>query len=351
MPQPPIFKITYWGVTGTLTAPLRPPEVTEKIVAAVCRLIDKQKLERLRSGPGLERAVREAVDEGLTFAERSTYGGNTTCVEVQTPDATLILDCGSGLRELGMDLRRRWNAPDYDGARTAHVLMTHPHLDHILAIPYAGPFYDPRNHFTLWGTRSVLESLAAVLSPVSPLSHTYFPPSFDLMTALKDIRELKAGEDFHIGSTRIRTQQLNHPGGCLAYRLENSGRVFVFATDHEHPEIPDAGLAEFARGADVFYTDGQYLLIEYEGREGLRGEGPIDHRGWGHSTVEGCVSTAVAAGVRELHLGHRDPTRTDKSLEEIENYLQKCLEEQLHLAGRAGTCQALIPYEGMTFRL
>lgn len=352
MPSSPVFTITYWGVTGTLTAPLRPPEVTAKIALAVQRLIERGRLADLRPGPDLAEAVRAAVQDGLTFAERATFGGNTTCVEVQTPDALLILDCGSGLRELGIELRRRWNEPGYTGSRAAHVLMTHPHLDHVLAIPYVGPFYDRRNHFTLWGSRVVLDSLAAVLSPESTLSHTYFPPSYDLMTALKGFRELKAGEDFHIGSTRIRTRELNHPGGCLAYRLENAGRVFVFATDHEQSEVPDRQLAEFAHGADVFYMDGQYLAAEYEGQKGLTGEAPTDHRGWGHSTVEACARTAVAAAARELHLGHRDPTRTDGHLAEIEHFLQQCLREELHHADRsADACKALIPYEGMTFQL
>src|SRR5262249_29214613 len=154
-------------------------------------------------------------------------------IEVQTPDALLILDSGSGMRELGIVLHHRWNAPDYQGSRAAHVLISHPHMDHTFATPYVGPYFDPRNHFSLWGSRSVLDSLAAVLSPESPLSHTYFPPSYDLMKALKDFHELRPGDDFTIGSTRIRTHALHHPGGCLAFRLDNAGRSFVFATDHE----------------------------------------------------------------------------------------------------------------------
>ena len=35
------FTITYWGVTGTLCAPLRPPEVTDKLVRAVEELAEQ----------------------------------------------------------------------------------------------------------------------------------------------------------------------------------------------------------------------------------------------------------------------------------------------------------------------
>ncbi len=127
------------------------------------------------------------------------------------------------------------------------------------------------------------------------------------MKALEDFRPIQPGADFHIGATRISTYALCHPGGCLAYRLENAGHVYVFATDHEHVEVPDRGLAAFARGADVLYTEGQYTLAEYEGRDSVGGNPPLVRVGWGHSTIEACVATAVAAEVRELHLGHRDP--------------------------------------------
>ena len=148
-----VFTITYWGVTGSLCAPLRPPEVTDKLVRAVEELVVRGKLADLRPGPGLHEAILAEVQK-LPFPLRSTYGGNTTCVEVRTPDSLIILDCGSGLRELGIALDQRWNAAGYDGARSAHVLITHPHMDHTFGIPYTSPYFDPGNHFSLSASRS-----------------------------------------------------------------------------------------------------------------------------------------------------------------------------------------------------
>ncbi len=345
------FTITYWGVTGTLCAPLRPPEVTDKLVRAVEELAAQGGLAELRPGPGLREAVQKQVAQ-LPFHLRATYGGNTTCVEVRTPDALIILDCGSGLRELGIELDRRWNAPGYDGPRAAHVFITHPHMDHTFGIPYTSPYFDPRNHFSLWTSRSVLNSLSAVLSPEAPLSHTYFPPSYDLMKALKDFHELQPGDEFSVGSTRVRTYPLNHPGGCLAFRLENAGRVFVFATDHEQPQVPDPGLASFAHKADLLYTEGQYLQTEYDGKEAVPGDVPLRRHGWGHSPMEACVSTALAARVRRLHVGHREPRRGDDRIAECERYLQRLAREELARLGRpADECAVAIPYEGMTVQV
>ena len=241
------FTITYWGVTGTMSAPLRPAELTDKVVAAVTRLIEQGSLNGLQPGPSLDADVRRVVTSALPFHLRSGYGGNTTCVEVQTPDALLILDSGSGFRELGTVLAARWQAEGDRATRRAHILLTHPHMDHTFATPYFVPYYDSRNHFTLWGTQRVIDSITAVLDPHSQLSQIYFPPTFDQLKAIREFRPLEEHAEFRIGGTRITTYALCHPGGCLAYRLENAGKVFVFATDHEQPEVPDRSLAEFAR--------------------------------------------------------------------------------------------------------
>ncbi|MGH7169451.1 MAG: MBL fold metallo-hydrolase [Gemmataceae bacterium] len=343
-----VFTITYWGVTGTLTAPLRPAEVTEKLVAALQRLIEHDRLADLRPGPDLQANLRRRIEEELPFHLRSTYGGNTTCLEVQTPDALLILDCGSGFRELGVSLAARWQSKSSGPERTAHVLVSHSHIDHIYATPYFVPYYDPNNRFIIHGSPDTIHNLGMLFDPQSEMSRRYFPPTYDQMKALEDFRPIQPGEAFQIASTHIRTRALTHPGGCLAYRLENAGRVFVFATDHEQVEVPDRGLIEFARGADLLYTEGQYTHGEYEGRDKVGDSPPMSRLGWGHSTIEACVSTAVAAEVRELHVGHRDPARNDEDIARLEVFLRARLREELRSAGRAEeSCRARIVHEGL----
>lgn len=345
------FTITYWGVTGTLSAPPRPPEMTDRLVRAIARLAEEGRLADLRPAADLEAQVRRRV-EALPFHLRTSYGGNTTSVEVRTPDELLILDCGSGFRELGIALEARWQAEGPRAVRAAQVLLTHPHMDHTFGTPYFAPYYNPANSFTIWGSRATLDSLGAVLDPRSSLSQLYFPPTYAEMKALRDIRTLEAGLTLRLGSTAVSTYALHHPGGCLAYRLENAGRVFVFATDHEQQQVPDPGLAAFARGADLLYTEGQYTRAEYEGREGVAGDPAFPRRGWGHSPVEACVSTAVAAGVRALHVGHRDPRRNDEQIAQLDAYVRELARDELRRAGRpADSMEALIPYEGMTVRL
>jgi phosphoribosyl 1,2-cyclic phosphodiesterase len=354
MPTDSAFTVTYWGITGSFSAPLLPSAVTAKVVQTIERLASEGRLAQfayLGSGPDLREAIEREVAR-VPLHVRSTYGGNTTCVEVQTGDGLFILDCGSGYRELGLALQRRWNAPGYTGARSAHVLVSHPHMDHTYATPFFGPYYDPRNRFTIWGTQAVIDSMKVVLSPESVLSKTYFPPTFAMMKAFDRLEVIVPGQEVSVGATRIGTFALCHPGGSLAFRLEHGGKAFGFATDHEQQEVPDAALAEFARGADLLYTEGQYTQAEYDGREALPGEAPAPRRGWGHSPVEACVRTALAAGVRRLHVGHRDPLRGDADIARLEAYCRDVARDELRRLGRdPATFKMAIPHEGLTVRL
>ena len=61
------------------------------------------------------------------------YGGNTTCLEIRTKNGDiLIVDAGSGIRELG-------NLLLAEDRHTYTLLMTHAHWDHIMGFPFFKP--------------------------------------------------------------------------------------------------------------------------------------------------------------------------------------------------------------------
>ena len=84
--------------------------------------------------------------------ETQIYGGNTSCVTVESMDALIVLDAGSGIRRLGND-------PLVKKYKVIHILLTHLHMDHILGLGFFGPLYNPTQEVHIWGPASFNSSL------------------------------------------------------------------------------------------------------------------------------------------------------------------------------------------------
>jgi phosphoribosyl 1,2-cyclic phosphodiesterase len=228
------------------------------------------------------------------------YGGNTACVEVISSNgARFVLDCGTGLRLLGNE----WEQSGFGRSIEAHVLVTHYHWDHIQGIPFFPPFSQSRNKFHLYGFQSKFvgpDSLHKVFD--AQLASPYFPVGASAMASAREFHEIDGGERFEINGTYISTCWLNHPQGCLAYRLNTEAGSVVYATDNE-PGVPefDENLRQIASGADVLICDSQYSPEQLA----------TTRKGWGHSSWLECVKIARQARVRNLVLFHHDPDSTD----------------------------------------
>ena len=248
--------------------------------------------------------------------ERDTwrYGGNTACVEVMAAGGTrFILDCGTGLRMLGNRLHaqsQQWAESHGPGGLEAHVLVTHYHWDHIQGIPFFLPFFEPHNSFHFASFQSKYlgrNSLRQVLE--AQLAKPYFPVDVSIMEATRSFREVAGGEQWDVHGTHISTAWLNHPQGCLGYRLDTPTGSIVYATDNE-PGVSefDNNIRELARGADVLIYDAQYS------RSALA----QDKKGWGHSSWEEGVAVAKASGAKQLILFHHDPDSDDRAIDELQ---------------------------------
>ncbi len=258
------------------------------------------------------------------------YGGNTVCLELQFSDShrRIIIDAGSGLRELGDHLLNNDNG---NGPVRADLLLTHTHLDHILGIPFFSPIYIPDTQLRIYGPVTCEdESLETVLG--GQLSYRYFPVRQAELAAQIEYVDLKEGS-FDLGDgIRVTTKYLNHPLLCFGYRIEYDGRIFCtaydtepfynfFSTDPGDPDYDEAlaqegelaanlgnsSMEEFVAGADLLVYDGQYTQQEYE-------SGKI---GWGHTPVEHAIDLARRSQIDKLALIHHDPMRTDAQLDEL----------------------------------
>ena len=241
------------------------------------------------------------------------YGGNTPCVELTAPDGThIILDCGTGLRMLG----NQWTRNDGDSSIKAHVFVTHYHWDHIQGIPFFRPFYLPQNEFHFYSFPSKYlgrDSLRHVLE--AQLARPYFPVDLTLMHSAREFAEITGGDQFEIHGTKVTARWLNHPQGCLGYRIETSAGTIVYATDNE-PGVPelDENLRQLADGADVFINDAQCSPEQLASTR----------KGWGHSSWLEGVKLARECRVKNLVLFHHDPDSTDRV---VDGYLHAARQE------------------------
>ena len=230
------------------------------------------------------------------------YGGNTVCVEVRLADDTcIILDGGTGIRELGKALI----AEGY--RKPMHLFITHSHWDHIIGLPFFGPVYSKDSNILVHATTE--RSFERIRNPIM-FDSVHFPVTWAQLPAkLERIEQLGP---HRVGSATVTHVELNHPGGSIGYRIDDAdGTSMCYLTDNElaPPGPPTTSideLARFAAGTDLMIHDAQYVAADL----------PAKH-GWGHSIVDQVLALAKTAEVRRLALHHHDPDRDDDALDAI----------------------------------
>ena len=232
--------------------------------------------------------------------ENMRYGGNTSCVEVRVGHELYIFDCGTGFRILGQALRHEFNGTPV----SAHVFVSHFHWDHIQGIPFFGPLYDNSENRFHFHSSSRTRSLKRVLE--EQMAAPYFPVGLTEMQARQNFYNLEEGR-IQLGDVTLQTLWLNHPQGCMGFRMETKEGVFVYATDNEPGDaLFDKNVRQLAAGADVLIYDAQYLPQEYERK-----------RGWGHSHWREAINVVTESGAKDLILFHHDPDHNDTCIDKV----------------------------------
>jgi phosphoribosyl 1,2-cyclic phosphodiesterase len=249
----------------------------------------------------------------------------------------VILDAGTGIRELGLDLLGRPEAAE--GIR-GDVFLTHAHWDHIQGIPFFAPIFGRGNHFTIHGSRALERSVDRVVR--DQMSPVVFPVTFEELAATVDFREVAAEERFQGDGYVVEPFGVRHPGGALGFRLRETDEAggLVYVPDNEiceaarYESSPDwrRRFIAWMRGARVLVHDTMFTSDEYG-----------QHRGWGHSTYDEAVEVALEAEVERLVLFHHRPERTD---EDVDRWLDHCRQV---VSRRGGNLEVFAAAEGMRF--
>jgi phosphoribosyl 1,2-cyclic phosphodiesterase len=229
------------------------------------------------------------------------YGGNTSCVEVRFGNNLFVFDCGTGFRSLGQQLESESNGKPI----SAHIFVSHFHWDHIQGIPFFRPLYEnSQNQFSFHSSRRT-RSLQRVME--EQMASPYFPVNTSEMKAQRNFYDMEEGET-KLPDATMRALWLNHPQGCMGFRLETRDGILVYATDNEPgDELFDRNVRKLAEGANVLIYDSQYLPGEYEARR----------RGWGHSHWREAINVVMESGAQELVLFHHDPDHDDSVIDGV----------------------------------
>jgi phosphoribosyl 1,2-cyclic phosphodiesterase len=337
------MKVRFWGTRGSLPAPLTATQVRAKVLQAL----------EAAHGLHLPEQVAELaafVDQHLPFHVRSTAGGNTACVQIESGSADyVLLDAGTGIRDFAHHYRQatlRRTRVSFPHSTTFHIFLSHLHWDHVQGLPFFYPLYLADHRVIFYGGHDGLE--AALRQQFSAPS---FPVPYEALKARISFQRVTPAEALEVAGLRVQTIAQDHPGGSFGYRFTRDGRSCVYSTDCEHKQpavhAPDYPFLHFFADADLLIFDAMYSLADAS----------YSKADWGHSSNITGVELAARARVKRLALFHHDLHHDDAALEAFlfnsRMYVEMFHQEQGSKAAGASKFphEVLLAYDGLEVEL
>ena len=258
------------------------------------------------------------------------YGGNTSCVSITADNKILILDAGTGIRNLGSAIISK---PDLE----IFVIVTHSHWDHIQGFPFFTPIYQPNRPVHMFPTlHKKIVDLASLIDQMDgahfPITPDQVPSNFNFVA--ENPLEFLENNGFH-----LEMVPMNHPGKAFGYKITIDDKIICYFTDNEidppyEKSIELNELTNQCRNADILIHDAQYTEDDM----------PLKH-GWGHSLISQVTELGKSAEVKNLVYYHHDPERTDDLLDKELEKAAKTLKEN------GSSVQPYFAYEGLKLTL
>jgi CheY-like chemotaxis protein/phosphoribosyl 1,2-cyclic phosphodiesterase len=250
------------------------------------------------------------------------HGGNTACLEMQHNGERIIIDAGSGIRDLGQALLS-------EGPQTLHIFITHTHWDHIQGFPFFVPAFIKGYNINLYASPNLDKDLESIFK--GQLDRAYFPVQMEDMQA--DLNFIHFGEDpIQIGDMEVSWEYTVHPSATVGYKIKMPGRTVAFVPDNEfakgylgrpHDITMDHELAvinlkliNFLQDVDVLIHEAQYPNEEY-----------INKIGWGHSSLSNACALVNLVQPKRWIITHHDPMHDDDFLRDKLNITRQMLRE------------------------
>ena len=298
--------IRFWGSRGSIPTPLGYRAVRTKLREALL-VARGHRLDSLE-------AIDDFLAKELPFSISGTYGGNSSCVEIEAggnENEYVLCDLGSGVREFGNALLAK-----HGPARKSHfnVFLSHTHWDHIMGFPFFTPSYIPGNVIRIHGCHKEMREVF-----IRQQSNPCFPIDFLSLGATIEFVELEPGRTYEIDGLSVTAIRQNHPSDSYGFRFTKNGKSMVYSTDSEHKFdvlTENYPFVEFFRDADLLIFDAQYSLADQISVK----------EDWGHSSNMIAVELAQLARVKHLVMYHHEPVFDDKMIEKVLGETQRYAE-------------------------
>jgi len=319
--------VRFWGTRGSLAVAQTAGGIRGKIARALVAAGGRTFSD--------EAEATTFIDSELDFATAGTYGGATTCIEIEADGdgSYLLCDFGTGAREFGIDAFRRCAAGH---ARLYNVFMSHLHWDHIGGFPFFGPAFDPGATIVIHSGHPDAEQ--AFRRQQEEIS---FPVAFDWLRAKIEFVTLVPGQSYAIGGVEVQVMEQHHSHKSFGYRFtDRNGKTAVFSTDSEHKIESMEGetqVADFFRDADLVICDTMYSLADAVSMK----------EDWGHSSNIVAIDICHEANARRLALFHHEPVYSDDDIQRMHRESIRYEE----LTRREEPLEVLCAYDGLEVRL
>lgn len=284
------MRIRFWGTRGSIPTSMNVNHVRDKIGAAVKAVID--------AGGDPDAAI-----DALPFHMRGTYGGESSCVQIEIGGPEYIVcDMGSGARRLALDALGK-HGPG--SPQIYNIFQSHVHWDHIMGFPFFIPAFIPGNVIRIHGCHDELE-LAFRRQQDNPS----FPVPFDFLGSTIEFVKLEPEQTYEIAGATVTPFRQLHAGDSYGYRFESGGKVAVYSTDSEH-KLEDQDetdyFVRYFRGADAVVFDTMYSLADATSLK----------EDWGHSSNMVAVELCQMATVKTLCMFHHEPVYSDEQIDQV----------------------------------
>ncbi len=324
------LKLKFWGVRGSLPASPSPETWVGDFEKIMKSFFEK--------GYRDVSQVREFISTH-TISQIGGFGCHTTCVEVNCGDQQIIIDGGSGIRNLG-DMMMKGQAGK--GKAVIHIFLTHFHWDHLIGLPFFAPHFIAGNEINYYAVQPELPEMVKI-----KFRRPMFPVPFESLGAKINFHILEPRKALQLGEMMITPYQLDHPDPCWGYKIESGGKAYAHCVDTEGTRTSRESLGAdlpLYQGIDLMYFDAQYTLPEL-----------AEKANWGHSAAQLGLDLAFREGIKYVLFAHHDPGADTNQLYELKNQTREYYDWKIKTSESSRTHLPMVKwryaYEGLVIDL